>query len=327
MEIQVLAYEHIFAPGSCAFAQCHASTLCALPDGSLAAAWFAGSEEKAPDTAIWFARRTADGWRPPQKAADAPGVACWNPVLFFYSGQLWLFYKVGAEIPDWRTFWQRSADGGAHWTAAAELVAGDTGGRGPVKNKPLLLRDGAILAPASTEKDGWRCFTDRSDDGGASWQRSPDVPLDCEGLRGAGVIQPTLWQSDDGSVHMLMRSGEGVLFASHSTDGGRSWAPAQKTALANNNSGVDLARLADGRLVLAGNPVADNWGARSAMALRLSADDGRSWSEPQLLEYLRCDVNAPWAEFSYPAVIACGDEVLVSYTWKRRTIAVWRLRV
>ena len=54
-----------------------------------------------------------------------------------------------------------STDGGKSWSQAAELVPGDvSGGRGPVKNKPLLLPTGRILAPASTEQGRWLCFAD-----------------------------------------------------------------------------------------------------------------------------------------------------------------------
>jgi hypothetical protein len=65
--------------------------------------------------------------------------AHWNPVLFFLGGQLHLHLKVGDHIPTWRTYAATSADEGATWSRPAELVTGDQGGRGCVKNKPLIL--------------------------------------------------------------------------------------------------------------------------------------------------------------------------------------------
>ena len=53
MTLTTIASGDIFAPGS-AFAQCHASTLVALPDGHLMAAWFAGTAESDPDAAISY---------------------------------------------------------------------------------------------------------------------------------------------------------------------------------------------------------------------------------------------------------------------------------
>lgn len=324
MDYQVIEHQHIFGEER-AFRQCHASTVCLLPDGTVGAAWFGGAHEKAPDVAIWFSKKAKGAWSEPVKVADRENVPCWNPVLFVEKGRLLLFYKVGNEIPRWQTMVKESPDSGKTWGEERELVPGDFGGRGPVKNKCIRLKDGAILAPASTEGNGWECFTDRSEDGGRTWQRSTNVPVNRNALASGGIIQPTLWQDDAGAVHMLMRSGEGAIFRSDSTDGGKSWGEAQKTALPNNNCGIDLARLADGRLVLVYNPVSGNWAARSPIAFAVSQDDGRTWSDPQILDHVPCKTNVEWAEFSYPAIVADGNDVYITYTWKRETIAFWKL--
>ena len=52
-----------------------------------------------------------------------------------------------------------------------------SGGRGPVRNKPLRLASGRILAGASTEHGIWKAFADISDDDGASWHKSSAVQL------------------------------------------------------------------------------------------------------------------------------------------------------
>lgn len=325
MDYRVIDHQHIFASETY-FRQCHASTVCLLPDGTLGAAWFGGEQEKAPDVAIWFSKRQDGRWSVPEKIADRENVPCWNPVLFADGERLLLFYKVGNEIPTWQTMTKESLDCGCTWSAERELVPGDFGGRGPVKNKCIRLQDGAILAPASTEGGGWECFTDRTEDGGRTWKRSENVPIDRAALTGTGVIQPTLWQDRAGDVHMLMRSSEGCIFRSDSADGGRSWGQAVRTALPNNNCGIDLAQLADGRLVLVYNPVSGNWAARSPIVFAVSEDNGETWSEPQYLDHVPCDRNVESAEFSYPAIIAEGKDVYITYTWKRRTIAFWHLR-
>ena len=328
MHLQIISHQLIFVPEAAGFKQCHASTVVLLPDGEIACAWFGGDHEKAPNVCIWFSRRDSAGiWSAPVKAADGCGTPCWNPVLFFHDGSLMLFYKLGGEIPCWRTMVRRSADRGRTWDAARELVPGDTGGRGPVKNKCILLADGSLLAPASTEDGGWNCFADRSCDGGTVWHRSANVPLDRSRLTGSGIIQPTLWQDDSGIVHMLARSSEGFLFRSDSEDGGMHWSEAAATSLPNNNSGVDLTRLSDGRLVLAFNPVSGNWAPRSPIALAVSGDNGSSWSEPLVLEHVCCDRNQPDSEFSYPAIVSRQTEIFLTYTWKRQSIAFWHLRL
>jgi predicted neuraminidase len=313
-------------------AHCHAATLAALPTGDVLAAWFEGAGEGRPDTAIWLARRTGSGWGDRVKIVDLGPVPHWNPVLFLApEGGLHLFFKVGERISEWQTWCIVSEDGGATWTAPRELVAGDRGGRGPVKNKPIVGGDGAWLAPASLEGERWECFVDASRDDGRTWQASERVP-------GHGLIQPSLWESAPATVHMLIRSTGGYVCRSDSADGGRTWSPAYPTELSNNNSGLDLARLDDGTLVLAHNPVGASWGPRTPLVVSTSRDNGASWERTIVLE----DESLPSdftgvspadtgieidsrAEFSYPAVEARGSGVAVAYTWKRRRIAFVQL--
>lgn len=325
MNYQVMEHQHIFASETY-FRQCHASTVCLLKDGTVGAAWFAGDKEKAPNVAIWFARQKKGLWSEPRKVADREGIPLWNPVLFQGEESLLLFYKVGEEIPLWQTMVKESTDNGDTWGPERELVPGDLGGRGPVKNKCIRLLDGTILAPASTEQGSWECFADRSADGGRTWERSENIPLDRGSFVGTGVIQPTLWESGDGSIHMFMRSSEGRIYRSDSSDRGRTWSKAYPTLLPNNNCGIDLVRLSDGRLVLFFNPVSGNWAARTPMAFAVSTDDGHTFGNPELLDHVPCDTNQEWAEFSYPAAVASGTDVYVTYTWKRRSIAFWHLK-
>jgi predicted neuraminidase len=309
-----MTHEHIFADER-PFASCHASTIAALPGGGLAAAWFGGTGEGDPDTAIWGATRGDGGWSAPRRLAKLAEQAHWNPVLLQEpGGALHLWFKVGLSPRAWSTWTMASPDGGASWSAPRELAPGDTAGRGPVKNKPIVLADGAWLAGASTETDErWAVFVERSADRGRTWE--PGAPLaSTPDVTGLGVIQPAVWESAPGRVHMLARSTCGRICRSDSDDGGRTWAPLAPTALPNNNSGIDLAALPDGRLVLALNPVTENWGARTPLSLLISADNGGSWQPWR-------DLETGAGEYSYPAVIAVPGGVAVSYTWRRERIA------
>ncbi len=167
MSFKPIIKEHIFEPEKF-FPQCHASTLVLLENDEILAAWFGGTYEKHPDVAIWLARRKEGKWSDPVKVADVEGVPCWNPVLFRDDdGKVYLFYKVGYTIPKWYTMLITSDDGGYTWTEPAELVKGDIGGRGPVRNKPIILTDGTWLAPASIETEtAWDAFVDISKDNG-----------------------------------------------------------------------------------------------------------------------------------------------------------------
>jgi len=325
MKYQIKCHQHIFEPEAF-FPQCHASTIEHLPNGDIVAAWFAGQHEKSSDVAIWLSVRKNGEWDKPRIVASGNGVPCWNPVLFYNACKLMLFYKLGNEIHTWQTMYKESTDGGGTWSAERELVPGDIGGRGPVKNKCILLRNGNILAPASVEDaTRWDCFVDIFD--GNDWCASGLVPRNPAIFTGLGIIQPTLWEDDDSIVYMLTRSTEGAIYSSKSLNGGQTWLQAVKTELPNNNCGIDVARLIDGRLILVYNPVSGNWVARSPIAFSLSEDNGATWSKPEILDYVPCDpkLNIEDAEFSYPAVIAHGNDVFITYTWKRRTIAFWHI--
>ncbi len=190
-----------------------------------------------------------------------------------------------------------------------------SGGRGPVKNKPLRLSDGTVVAPASCEQGPWRAFFDRSEDDGLTYARTAFVEAPEVDGRAVGLIQPTLWESAPGHVHALMRSNAGALYRTDSDDAGRTWCRAYATPIANNNSGVDLTRLSDGSLLLACNPVRGNWAARTPLVLLRSRSNGASWKPYRVLE------DDP-GEYSYPAVIDAGDgKAAVTYTWDRRKVA------
>lgn len=315
---------------------CHASTLALTGPSLLHAAWFGGSREGAGDVAIWYARRDPSGWSAPLKLAGEDDTPHWNPVLFNPGGdRLILFYKRGRTIARWQTWWMESADHGRTWSKPEALVPGDFGGRGPVKNKPIVLSDGSWLAPASLEQGTWTPYTDRAQGGGHYWKESAQLFLAPEqrASRAAylqegfasdrrwekhGAIQPSLWESAPGIVHMLVRTSEGSIYRSDSADGGRTWRSLYPTELPSNNSGIDLVQLKNGFLVLAYNPVAENWGPRTPLVLSYSVDNGSDWRLGFILED---DIG----EYSYPSIIADDRFLYISYTWKRERIVVCQL--
>ncbi len=312
------------------FAECHASTVVQAPDGSLLCAWFGGTREKDPDVSVWISRFDGTAWSAPERTAKVGEVAHWNPVLFRDSDDvIYLFFKVGVDEVNWATYWMQTQDAGDTWSQPLPLVDGDVGGRGPVKNKPIILSDGTWLAPASLErKEGereiWTAFSERSTDNGKTWTRSADfaLPEELDGRYGGpGAIQPTFWESSPGNVHALMRTGAGVVWRTDSNDGGVTWSPVIATDLPNNNSGFDALRLEDGRVLLVYNPVGEDWGPRTPLDLAISTDNGATW---QTIAHLEDDPNEE-SEYSYPAIVRTEDGIAVTYTWKRERIRCWQI--
>jgi len=301
---------------------CHAATIVEVTPDVVLAAWFAGTYEGHPDVGIWLARCEGGVWREPVKVADEPGVSHYNPVLFRdRTGTLWLFYKIGLSVPTWTGMHRTSSDGGRTWSAPTMLPAGLIG---PAKNKPITLSNGEILCGTSHETWGsWACWVEASRDSGRSWTKRGPIGAPGAGAyeasqdtvvsaiwdessgklvlprHFAGVIQPTLWEHDPGRVKMLMRSTErvGYVCASASDDYGRTWSPAERVPIPNPNSGLDAVRLADGRILLACNPVREG---RTPLSVLVSEDNGATWPR-------RVDLETGTGEYSYPSVIQAGD--------------------
>jgi predicted neuraminidase len=290
------------------FPSCHASTIVQTRSG-LVTAWFGGTAEKNPDVGIWVSRREKSGWTAPVEAAngvqaDGTRHPCWNPVLFQpKKGPLLLFYKVGPSPRDWWGMLKSSSDGGKTWQDTLKLPDGILG---PIKNKPVEVRDGSLLCPSSTEDKGWRIHLEHSSDGGKSWHSSGPMNDGVE----FGVIQPTILVWPKVRMQLLCRSRQGMIVECWSADGGKTWTPLKATGLLNPNTGIDAVMLKDGRALLVYNDVPRG---RTPLNVAVSKD-GKEWKNVATLE------TEP-GEYSYPAVIQSSDGLVhITYTWKRQRI-------
>jgi alpha-L-rhamnosidase len=224
---------------------------------------------------------------------------------------LLLFYKTGTKVAAWKGWLKRSSDGGRTWSAAQPLPDGYLG---PVKNKPVLLDNGELLCPSSTEGNGWKVHFESTKDSGKTWtQRGP-----INDGRTINAIQPSILKYRNGKLQILCRSKEGVIAQSWSDDNGLTWSPLSATSLPNNNSGTDAVTLADGRQLLVYNhvktPEGKSKGARTPLNVAVS-NDGIHWSAALILE------DSPVSQYSYPSVIQTADGyVHIVYTWRRQRI-------
>lgn len=296
------------------FPQCHASTLAETPQG-LVVAWFGGTQEKHPDVGIWIARQTSAGWSAPVEVANgiqyrspdgevALRHPCWNPILFqMPDGPLLLFFKVGPSPDTWWGELTTSTDHGMNWSTPRRLPEGIAG---PVKNKPILLADGRLLCPTSSEDDGWRVHFEWTSDLGKTWTRTPAI----NDGKAISAIQPSILTHKDGTLQAIGRSRQGKVYTTTSTDNGQHWSPMEMLGLPNPNSGTDAVTLKDGRHLLVYNHTPKG---RSPLNVAIS-DSGRDWQAVAILE------SEP-GEYSYPAVIQTADgQVHITYTWKRQRI-------
>lgn len=305
---------------------CHASHFIILPDGALFAVWFYGTKEGADDVCIFGARKEAGAvrWSKPVRLTANDGIPHWNPVLHLHDdGSVTLLFKAGKNPAEWRTEVMVSFNGCRSFDSPHELVPGDSsGGRGPVRNKVIVLSDGSYLAGGSSERGEWKCFADRSTDRGKTWERSGDIRIShsylekYKNVRGRGIIQPALWESAPGNVHMLVRSTEGVMFRSDSGDYGRSWCEPYDCGMINNNSGIDLERTESNRVYLVCNPTGlggKKFGSRTPLSLFASDDNGLTF------EHIT-DIATGAGTFAYPCVRWQKGKLHITYTWNRKLI-------
>ncbi len=300
------------------YPHCHASTIAETAPGRLVAAWFGGTHEGAPDVSIWLARQVEGHWQSAVEVAtgiqpDGSRHAAWNPVLFHSPhGELFLFYKLGRSPRRWWGMVMTSPDGGITWSEPRRLPPGILG---PIKNKPVVLPDGAWLAGSSTEGPlgRLRVYFELSRDAGHTWKEIGRVAKG-----GFAAIQPTVLSFGDGTLEAFCRTRQRVIAKTRSSDGGHTWTPLEGTALPNPNSAIDALALADGRRLLVYNHSPQVPGSRAnryPLDVAISRN-GATWKHVLTLE----DQPRP-SGYAYPAVIQTSDGLVhITYTWDRQLI-------
>ncbi|WP_375142783.1 sialidase family protein [Aquincola tertiaricarbonis] len=349
--------------------QCHAANLMTLGDGALGCVWFSGTQEGVADISVWFSRLAPDSdtWSEPVQLSQDPTRSEQNPILFpAPDGRLWLIHTAQrAGNQDTALVRCRiSEDHGRTWGPTRDLF---TQAGIFVRQPVVVLDNGDWLLPifhCPTEPgQKWAGHDDTSavmisPDHGASWHEVP-VP------------------ESTGCVHMSIvpgrRPGELIgffrsrwadhVYRSVSTDRGRHWTAPQPTELPNNNSSIQVARLASGALAIVFNQssAADAterraslydeiddgdgrteavargrsafWGApRAPMTVALSDDDGLTWPHRQHLEtgdgYCMSNNSQQQLnrEYSYPSIHQSADGALqIAYTVFRQRIRHLRL--
>lgn len=298
----------------------HSATLAELPDGSLAAAWYAGSGEGAKDVTIQLSYAGHDGvWSEPRTILDRQSVSAalrrhvlslGNPLLLAGdTGDLALLF-VSISAGKWSGSsinYASSPDAGRTWTAPRKLVLNPLANLSALpRNPPAALVGGGWAVPVYEE------FLGRFPE--LLWIR-PQNPVETAAVsRMAGgmvVFQPSVVpiSSDRAMAFYRNDSGAGRVFLSHSADRGRSWSEGASSTLPNVDSGVCALWLPDGRLLCAINDSTTR--KRENLRLALSEDGGRSWRIVATL------AEEAGENFAYPYMIM-GRDGLVKMLYSAR---------
>jgi predicted neuraminidase len=291
-------------------AKSHSATLAELPDGTLVAAWYAGSGEGAADVAIYLSRRGVDGaWSEPAAVMTRERVqadlrrnviSLGNPLLLpDDSGRLGLLF-VSIAAGRWsgssmNLAW--SEDGGLTWGAARKLTMNPLSNLSALpRNPPARLVGGGWAVPVYEEflgkfpetlwlqprRKDYSAAVSRVE-GGVYVLQSALVPLAVDrAVSFFRDFRPARWMS-----------------ASWSDDAGGTWTKPAVTGLPNRDSGLCAIRLSDGAILMAFNDLSP--GKRENLRLALSEDEGRTWRTIATL------AEEAGSEFSYPYLIRSSD--------------------
>lgn len=305
-------------------AMSHVASICELPNGRLAAAWYSGSKEGARDVAIYFSTRNpgAAGWSHPREIVTRESAQrdlgrhlrkIGNSVLFSDdAGRLYLLF-VTIPMGGWsgsslQFTW--SDDEGLSWAPGRHLTLNPFFNLGQlVKNRPVALVDGGWAVPIYQELAGKL--------GEVLWLRPAAKGWDFTKSRingGRSGFQPSLAPLSTNAAIAFLRdaSGSRRISVARTEDTGTTWSSLTGLSLPNPDSGLTSLRLTDGRMVLVFN---DSTVGRNNLRLAVSSDEGRSWTRVATL------AEESGAGVSYPYAIQARDgQVHVVYTWKHAQI-------
>lgn len=306
-----------YLPSPCV--QNHAANLVELDGGDLACAWFGGTMEGRSDISVYLSRLPAGTgrWTEPHRLSADPARSEQNPVLFAApDGRLLLFYtaQVSGRQDTAIVRCRVSGDGGLTF-GPEQRMFGEPGTF--VRQPPVINHRGEWLVPT------FLCGVLP----GETWVGNHDVSAGAVSADAGRTWRFQEIAGSEGCVHMniVRLDGEDCvavfrsrwadnIYLSRSSDGGATWTRPAPTALPNNNSSIQMIRLASGRLALVYNhssaaaatarraslydEIADDgadpaaptpgtapspartafWGApRAPLSVALSEDDGKTW--------------------------------------------------
>lgn len=322
---------------------CHASTIAFYKDKPVYA-WFGGTREGATDVAIYV--------QYDDKVVHIRNnnlVPMWNPILFPYKNQLFLFLKAGRFCDCWQTFiynisniWDDDFD--INKIVPRLLPAGLNG---PTKTKPIVI-NGFVYCGSSVEtaydwsgcieiyevKKGFFKLVHRTDpiainkviyDSNVFGSTIKKTSL--------GIIQPSIWleKGKHHSIfHAFFRSSKGLGKIYHSSYEMYKDPDAMKhdfvkklhmevpqpTKFDNPNSGIDTVYF-DKRLFLVYNPSTE-----SRMPLIVQELDSNFEVKDEIVvtEKITLADNTNSLELSYPYMVEHDGNLHLTYTYGRSKI-------
>lgn len=349
--------------------QNHAAFIERLDDGTLVCLWFGGTLEGKSDISIYGTTLAigAESWSPSVRLSYDPDRSEQNPVLWRNGAGQWQLFHTAQPSGNQDECLLRARN--------ISIAGGTLTGEEPrtidlplgsfIRGRFVRRKDGAWMMPVfrciSRPGQRWNGSHDTaavavSTDEGQTWTMS-EVP------GSIGSVHMTIVPLDgDHMVAFYRRRQSDFVHRSESLDGGNTWSAPAPTDVPNNNSSINVIRLADGRLAMLCNPTsaatssdrrvslydeieegddrpdasggcAPIWGVpRAPMTLCVSTDGGKTWPLRRIVDdspgtcLSNNSVDGRNKELSYPYLLEGEDGALhVAYTYFRRAIKYVRL--
>ena len=258
--------------------------------------------------------------------------------LRLHNGDIGLFYGIRRSWNETGCWLRRSCDEGETWGERVRCT-NPLGYHVVCNDHVTKLASGRLIVPASVHRTRFLNETGRdwgevipqvldlrgqaafflSDDDGRTWREAAglcalDVSWSRSGLQETGALELA-----DGTLWGWARTDVGRQYEMFSRDGGETWTAAQPARFFPSPcSPMGVKRAPDGVLYAVWNPVPYtlSGGApelrqtRSPLAVAVSRDEGRSWSDPRILDAQEPGVPGV---VEYPAVYCLPDALLVCY--------------
>lgn len=270
-------------------------------------------------------------------------------LLEMQNGDIGLFYLVRTTYTMAQIFLRRSSDGGRTWSE--RTLCSPREGFFVVNNdRAVRLSDGRIIIPAAFHDAGWknapdsgeRYFDSRSkaqfflsDDDGHTWRQAyGECALPYSAYSRSGLQEPGVLELAPGILYGWARTDIGCQWEFVSIDNGERWTPCQPSRFTSPCSPMSMKRDREGTIYAIWNPIPQYngrenppgffTGGRTPLVMAASHDNGRTFSDPVILE------DDKGRGYCYCAVHFTEDAMLLAYCAggkeERSTLAMTAIR-